>query len=378
MNVLILCDKFLPISEQFIYNQINSLRGHKLFLFARKSTQRELYDLNFRKELIWYNKPILRLRYKLHSGNNQFPDSVQQQLKNFIESNSVDLIYVHYGTTAISYLDCLKAVKKPVICAFHGFDASRKLGDVKYREAIGLLSKSSFKFTAPSDYLIDKLAGIGIQQEKLMKIPYGANIDKIKAIPKKSTPLGGEKITIIHAGRIVEKKGVPDLVRVFLRIADKYEQVFLKIVGGGEEEDKVLELVNSSRHSQRVEMTGPLSHHELVQAVKSADIFVLNSRVSNSGETEGLPNSIMEAMACDTAVISTKHSGIPEIIKSETNGLLVNPRNNDQLESALLRLIENEHLRLQLRSEAMKTVEQYFSLTSMSQLINDLVTSAGT
>lgn len=374
MNILILCDKFLPISEQFIYNQIRCLDNHNLFLFARKTINRELYDSHFKKELIWYNNPAHRLLYKIMKEKEQYPNHIQKLLQNFIKVNNIDIIYIHYGTTATAYQNTINKIAIPVICAFHGFDASRKLNDPIYRDAIHTLEKSIFHFTAPSDYLVDKLNKAGVPANKITKIQYGTDIEKIDQVLPENDNLN-RKITIIHAGRIVAKKGVPDLVKVFLKLAKNHADLHLKIVGGGEEETVVRQIINSSILGQKVEMTGPLNHLELIKAVKSADIFVLNSRETESGETEGLPNSIMEAMTCNTCIVSTKHSGIPELLTNNVNGILIDPKNNDQLEEALNTLIQDKDLRLRLQTEARKTVENYFSLNHMNKLINELVTS---
>lgn len=378
MNVLILCDKFLPVSEQFIYNQIKCLRIHNLFLFARKRISNKQYDIAFQNELIWYEKSLQRLRYKFYKGTEQFPAHIQRLLQKFIIVNNIDLIYVHYGTTATTYLNTLKEVSIPVICAFHGFDASRKLTSKSYREAIISFGESAFRFTAPSEYLAKKLEGIGVPIDKITKIPYGADIEKIDQILGSSADSEDHGITIIHAGRLVAKKGVPDLVKVFLRLAEKYPGLRLKIVGSGDQEEEIKQIVNASSHRQKIEMTGLLSHQQLIEAVKSADIFVLNSRETESGETEGLPNSIMEAMACHTCVVSTRHSGIPELLTDNVNALLVDPKQNNQLEKALITLIQNPQLRDRLQQNARKTVSQSFSLTHMTQMINSLVTSADT
>ncbi|MEL6559443.1 MAG: glycosyltransferase family 4 protein [Bacteroidota bacterium] len=378
MNVLILCDKFLPVSEQFIYNQIKCLDVHNLFLFARKRISTKQHVIAFQNELIWYDKPLQRLRYKFHKTSEQHPAYIQCLFQKFIAVNKIDLVYVHYGTTATAYLETLQEIRIPVICAFHGFDASRKLNNQSYREAIISLGKSAFRFTVPSAYLAKKLEEIGVPVDKITKIPYGADIEKIDRISGSSADSEDDKITIIHAGRLVAKKGVPDLVKVFLRITKKHSDLRLKIVGGGDQEGEVRSIINASNYHQKIEMTGPLSHQELIAAVKSADIFVLNSRETERGETEGMPNSIMEAMACHTCVVSTRHSGIPELLTDNVNALMVDPKQNDQLEQALKALIQDSQLRDRLQKSARKTVDQGFSLTRMKKTINTLVTSADT
>ncbi|MGB3465924.1 MAG: glycosyltransferase family 4 protein [Cyclobacteriaceae bacterium] len=377
MNILILCDKFLPVSEQFIYNQVRSLQNHRLFLFCRRGVTRKLYPVDFEKEFIWYDHLKLRLLFKLKRNKKVYPDAVQKELKAFIRDNKIGLVYIHYGTTATTYAKALQQLKVPYICAFHGFDASRKLTDPSYKNSLLSLADEALYFTAPSQYLGNKLIDIGISEKILRTIPYGADLDKIEAIETLPAE-NNDKIRLIHAGRLVPKKGVPDLVRVFADLSRSYLNIELIIVGGGEEEEKVRRLIEDEGLNASVRLTGPVPHEKLIGYLKSSDIFILNSRETEGGETEGLPNSIMEAMACKVAVVSTRHSGIPELLTHRKDGFLVDPQNNGELKAALTELINIESLRKQIAIEGYDTVSKRFSFQQMKESIISMVNEVDT
>ncbi|MEL7146781.1 MAG: glycosyltransferase family 4 protein [Bacteroidota bacterium] len=371
MRVLILCDKYLPVSEQFILYQVKALTQYQLYLFARKLAPGPGAAIKFEKRKVWYHNLFNRLRYKLFGKQNQYPGFIQQQLQQFVKSCEIDLIYVHYGSTAVRYEDAITALNLPVICAFHGFDASRKLNDPSYRQAILNLSKKITQMTVPSAFLKSKLAQAGIPQALITVLPYGTDLSSIKQIaPQRVT----DQLTIVHAGRLVAKKGVVDLLKVFLQLCKAHQHIHLLIIGGGEDEEVLQKLAATSEHKKRIHLLGPLEHQRLISFVKGSDIFVLNSRESSLGETEGLPNTIIEAMAAKVPVVSTRHSGIPEIITDRNNGLLVEPKSNSELYAALETLIHSKELRDELAFNGSKFAEDNHSLNKMTQRIQTLIT----
>ena len=100
-----------------------------------------------------------------------------------------------------------------------------------------------------------------------------------------------------------------------------------------------------------------------------SDIFVLNSRVGASGDMEGMPVSLLEAMSMQLAVVSTRHAGIPEAIDDGNNGLLVNEKDNDALGAAFEKLIVSEEFRKRLGVEARRTVVNRFTMKQTNQKI---------
>lgn len=372
MKILILCDQYLPVSEQFIGYQIKALAQNEIFLFARKKVKGTGADISFGDQLIWYENLLDRMRYKLGDKDQQYPAFIQRRLQQFIDKNQIDLIYIHYGTTAVSYQTVLASASVPIICAFHGFDASRKLTDRHYKKAIVTLSGGFAQLTVPSHYLKEKLVAVGVQEEKLTVLPYGTDIERIISIAPERL---SEQLTIVHAGRLVPKKGVADLVEVFMQLCEVHPHIQLLVIGGGQEEETIRQMVQEGKQKKKISLTGPLPHDQLIRLVKGADIFVLNSRASEAGETEGLPNTIIESMAAKVAIVSTRHSGIPEMITDGINGLLVTPKSNKELYAALDTLIRDKDLRSHLAENASAYVAEHLSLPGMVKRIQALVTS---
>ncbi|MDP2909864.1 MAG: glycosyltransferase family 4 protein [bacterium] len=102
---------------------------------------------------------------------------------------------------------------------------------------------------------------------------------------------------------------------------------------------------------------GKMNHDDVVIYLKAADIFVLAS-VSTSGDREGTPTSIMEAMAAGLSIITTKVGGNPYLIREGENGLLVEEKNSNELARAMIKLINDENLRQKMRDKNLEDVKQ--------------------
>jgi glycosyltransferase involved in cell wall biosynthesis len=111
----------------------------------------------------------------------------------------------------------------------------------------------------------------------------------------------------------------------------------------------------------RIEWRGPQAQEAVLDAYRSADIFALPCRVSGDGDRDGLPNVLLEAQSQKLACVSTRISGIPELIVDEATGLLVEPRAVDALSAALSRLIADPMLRHRLGEAGFARVTRLFT-----------------
>ncbi|HEY3583812.1 MAG TPA: glycosyltransferase [Casimicrobiaceae bacterium] len=114
---------------------------------------------------------------------------------------------------------------------------------------------------------------------------------------------------------------------------------------------------------QRVQWQGARAHDDVLAAYRDADLFVLPCRISDDGDRDGLPNVLLEAQSQRIACVSTRVSGIPELIANEESGLLVPPRDPRALAGAISRLIADPGLRHALAEAGFARTTQAFSLT---------------
>jgi colanic acid/amylovoran biosynthesis glycosyltransferase len=166
---------------------------------------------------------------------------------------------------------------------------------------------------------------------------------------------------------LVEKKGVPDLIRAFARATKETGDMKLHIVGGGKEESECQSLAKEFDLTSKVVFHGWKSSSEVKELMQECDLFVLNSRVASNGETEGLPVGLLEAMAMGKPVISTRHAGIPLAVENEVSGVLVDERDTDSFSQQIVRLYHNKELLEALGKAARAKVENQFTMKHMHE-----------
>ncbi|HET9761893.1 MAG TPA: glycosyltransferase [Casimicrobiaceae bacterium] len=170
-----------------------------------------------------------------------------------------------------------------------------------------------------------------------------------------------QPVTILTVGRAVDKKGFDDLLRALALLPAGVHWRMVH-VGGGPLRTRLEALAHSLGIGDRVQWLGPKPHHDVLEAYRRADIFALPCRISDDGDRDGLPNVLLEAQSQRIACVSTRVSGVPELIVDGATGLLVEPRAPAALAAALARLIADPALRHALAQAGLERATTLFSL----------------
>ena len=168
-------------------------------------------------------------------------------------------------------------------------------------------------------------------------------------------------VTLLAVGRTVDKKGFDDLLYALARLPHGRHWQLLH-VGDGPRLPMLERLASELGIADRVRWLGAQAHAVVLGAYRAADIFVLPSRIASDGDRDGLPNVLLEAQSQRVACVSTRVSGIPELIVDGVTGLLVAPRAPDELALALSRLIADPGLRSALGDAGFERTTTQFSV----------------
>ena len=170
------------------------------------------------------------------------------------------------------------------------------------------------------------------------------------------TAEGREPAYIVGVGRLDPIKGFIHLVKACALLQQRGIDFRCDIIGDGPLRDELQQAINQAGLSERVRLTGALPQQDVRQRINRATMFVLPSVLLADGNADGIPVALMEAMACGATAISTRVSGIPELIHHEENGLLVTPGQATELADAMARLLADAPLRTRLAQAARNTI----------------------
>jgi len=171
---------------------------------------------------------------------------------------------------------------------------------------------------------------------------------------------------LFSVGRFVEKKGFHVLVEALARLKDRGKQFHCVIAGDGPLYEETRDRAQAAGLLDSLELPGAMPQERVKELLQAADAFVLPCVVAKSGDRDGIPVALMEAMALGVPVVSTDVSGIPELIQDGENGLLMSEGDIDALAQALERILDEAPLRESLARRARTTIEMEFNLETIA------------
>jgi colanic acid/amylovoran biosynthesis glycosyltransferase len=178
---------------------------------------------------------------------------------------------------------------------------------------------------------------------------------------------------LVSIGRYVEKKGFPDLIAACEILRDRGHGFECLLIGGGPMEATLREQIDRSGLVDQVRLLGPKPQAEVRELLATADLFVLPCIEEAGGGSDNLPTVIMEAMACGVPVISTPIAGVPEMIASSVDGLLVPPRSPAGLAAAIEQLLADPALAARLAAAGQATAHEKFAIARTTAALKDLL-----
>jgi glycosyltransferase involved in cell wall biosynthesis len=196
-------------------------------------------------------------------------------------------------------------------------------------------------------------------------------------IPEKLGERRPQMGEIVCVGRLDEKKGQRYLIDACQILHERGINVHCYVVGGGPDEPSLKAQAEREGLSGVITFTGAVTSDEVARRLREASVFVLPSVVTTSGNAEGIPVALMEAMAAGLPVISTTTTGIPELIEDGVSGLLVPPRDAAALADAIERLLADSVLCDRLREAAFQKVAAEFNLNTSADRMSALFESSG-
>jgi colanic acid/amylovoran biosynthesis glycosyltransferase len=199
----------------------------------------------------------------------------------------------------------------------------------------------------------------------------GVDLAKVRPPPPRAEARQG--FGIVFVGRMVEKKGLAYLIAAMALLRDRGHAVTVAVVGDGPEEAALKQAAVAAGVGDAIVFHGRQPNEAVLGLMAEADCLVLPSVTAADGDQEGIPVTLMEAMATGLPVVSTWHSGIPELVSDGETGLLVPERDAVALAGAIERLIAEPGLGPRLAAQARDFVAAEFNAEIQNQRLFELI-----
>lgn len=284
-----------------------------------------------------------------------------------LERDRCPALYVHFAHRAgtIGRFAAL-LVDIPYAISAHAVDIwtpSAKELRAKVRDAETVLCC----YEEARDYL-QQLAGA---RTPIALVHHGVEIPPPREREERSPPV------VLSVGRLVPKKGYPTLLQAAALLRDRGVQMQLRIAGEGPEWAALQRRVNDLRLEASVRFLGPLNDVELDREYNTASVFALACQRMADGNRDGIPNTVLEAMARRLPIVSTRLPSLAEAVFEEHTGLLVPERDALALADALQRLLENSQLRHAMGDAGRERVLERFDRLVCGPRVRDALAAAG-
>ncbi len=334
------CTTFLKPEMRHIYRQITGLRSYRTFVICKERQCAEMYPMpEGTVELAPGARGNFIRRFWLKYIRREPPIVYRGEygvLARLLERRAANLMHVYFGHTGVHLLPFIRRWPKPVVISFHGMDVQTRSHDPSYEAKLRELLQAVTLVLARSDSLLNALRSLGCAENKLRLNRTGIPLDQFRTVSRVA-PAGGAW-RFVQACRLIRKKGIDDALHAFARFSARHPGSHFTIAGEGPLLAELAQLRDDLRLQGSVTFAGFLNGPELSELFQQSHVFLHPSRMTEDRNQEGVPNSMLEAMATGLPVIATRHGGIPEAVEDGASGILVAEGDRAALEEAMLKL----------------------------------------
>ena len=366
------CATFLKPEMLHIYRQITSLRRVRPVVIAQKRENADRFPF---QNIRVVKKPalhFLRRTWFKQIADRPWqisPAEVRATERALTESNA-ELLHIYFGHIAMLLRPLIRQWQKPSLVSFHGADVLVDMQKPAYRRATEEMLSLVRRVLVRSDSLRQAVIDLGCAPEKIeiqrAGIPLADFPFRERGIP------GDGQWRLLQAGRLIEKKGLKTTLRAFARFQKEFPAAGLTIAGEGPQLEELQSFARELQIDGAVDFVGFVSQEELRELLYSSHIFLHPSETGRDGNQEGVPNSMLEAMASGLPVFATRHGGIPEAIENKVSGILVNERDHRALADALIETAKSPDRLRAMGRVASESVAKNLNQTEQTRLLEEI------
>jgi colanic acid/amylovoran biosynthesis glycosyltransferase len=356
-----------------IYRQITALRRCAPVVIAQKREQTERFPFEAVQVVPKPATHFLRRFWfrQLRDMPWQISDAELSALLRVLSRIDARVLHIYFGQIAVHLLPLIRTWKNPSIVSFHGADVTVDMNKRAYRNATRQMLEAVKLVLVRSESLRRALADLGCDPKKIAVQRTGIPLEDFP-FRERSFVAAATEWRLVQAGRLIEKKGLPVTLRAFAIFQNQYPNATLTIAGEGPLLGQLQKLARKLNIDRRVSFTGFISQEHLREIYYRSHIFLHPSQTGRDGNQEGIPNSMLEAMASGLPVFATEHGGIPEAIENGISGVLVPEHNHEELARALLNAAQDQSFLSRIARIGAEVVRKNFDLQTQAQRLDDI------
>jgi len=344
------------VSETFIRRHIEDLLPRRTVVVTRRSSP-SIGRWDVPCPALYLDRWQLRLPVRLARRAGLPEERLRAAVvRRFLQRHGVSVVLGEYLDQFVDFVPLLDRIGLPYVVQGHGIDLSAALRSPGMAERFGAY-RSARAILTRCQFHRQRLIELGLPLEKVHVNPGGVDIPPV---PPQRGPDAAKRFLAI--GRMTPKKGPVYLLDAFRRAAADDPDITLDYIGDGELLPAVRQFVDAFALGPRVRLHGAASQDVKRRLLAECGVFVQHSVTDpDTGDEEGLPASIQEAMAHGLAIVSTRHSGIAEAVEQGVTGWLTEERDTAGMAQAMLRVSSQDGSGLRLGAAARTKAEQFYS-----------------
>jgi len=279
-----------------------------------------------------------------------------------LAADRCELLHIYFGNNGLFWLPFLRRRQLPVVVSFHGADVHVNVHSKAAKRMFRTMFASCALVLSRSGSLASSLQELGCPSEKIRIQRAGIPLDTFGYVEREQPP--DDAWHLVQAGRLIEKKGLESTFKAFASFAVQHPKSTLTIAGDGPLRSALENLATSLGIADRVQFTGFIRQSDLQTLYRASHIFLHPSVQTKEGDREGIPNSLLEAMATGLPCIATRHAGIPESITHMESGILVDESDPVSIAEWLQRLAGDRVLRTLIGKKGAQAIREKFDLAT--------------
>lgn len=366
------CATFLKPEMLHIYRQINGLQRVRPLIIAQKRENPDTFPFE-RIDIV--PRPathFLRRFWFRQICNKPWQISAHElrAITNLLNRKQAQLLHIFFGHIAVHLLPLIRGWSRPSVVSFHGADVLVDMDKRAYRRATKEMLEAVTRVFVRSASLKGAVVELGCDESKIDIVRTGIPLHEF-SFRERDFPENGEW-RFLQASRLVQKKGIATTLHAFTDFLQHYPRATLTIAGEGPMLAELKELTRKLKIADRVVLPGFVPERELREIYYASHIFLHPSETGSDGNQEGIPNSMLEAMATGLPVFATNHGGIPEAIENGKSGVLAPERDHEALSHALLEAVQDRQFLSRVARNGAEAVAQKFDQRNQIRRLEEI------